>query len=75
MSSLSRLQDEIGYTFDDPGLLQRALTHKSVGAANNERLEFLGDAILNFLIAEELYRRFPSAREGELTRSLARGLC
>lgn len=65
---LQRLSGRLGYEFKDPGLLKRALSHRSTGPVNNERLEFLGDAVLDLLIAEELYRRFPSASEGELTR-------
>ncbi len=74
--SRGQLTKRIGYSFSEKGLLEAALTHRSAGSLHNERLEFLGDAILNFLIAEELYRRFPSAREGELTRlraSLVKG--
>ena len=48
--------------------MQTALTHRSSGCVNNERLEFLGDALLGFIIAEALYRQFPQASEGELTR-------
>ena len=62
------LQERLGYDFGDSGLLERALTHRSVGARNNERLEFLGDAILSFVIAELLYRTEPDAHEGRLTR-------
>jgi ribonuclease-3 len=58
----------LGYGFSDPRLLGEALTHRSAAGRNNERLEFLGDAILNFVIAAELYRRYPQAREGELSR-------
>jgi ribonuclease-3 len=58
----------LGYTFDDESLLQRAITHRSAGSRHNERLEFLGDSIINFLIAESLYRVLPHAREGHLTR-------
>ena len=58
----------LGYRFTDGKLLVAALTHRSAGSVNNERLEFLGDAILNFAIAEELYQRFPKAHEGELSR-------
>jgi ribonuclease-3 len=64
-------QRRIGYTFRDPALLVSALTHAS-GAqhrlASNERLEFLGDAILGFLVCETLYRAFPDSLEGDLTR-------
>lgn len=57
----------IGYSFVDPALLRRALTHRSHGAYHYERLEFLGDSVLNCVIASELYRRFPDSGEGELT--------
>lgn len=62
--------------FNDSALLERALTHRSIGNRNNERLEYLGDAILGFVIADVLYKRFPKASEGELTRlraSLVKG--
>jgi len=73
---LDQLQSEIGYQFSDPELLQRAVTHRSVGKDNNERLEFLGDSILNFVIAEALFEKFPDNREGGLSRlraSLVKG--
>lgn len=57
-----------GYRFQNQALLEAALTHRSAGRHNNERLEFLGDAILGFIIAESLYERFPRAEEGVLTR-------
>jgi ribonuclease-3 len=57
-----------GYRFQNQSLLDAALTHRSAGRYNNERLEFLGDAILGFIIAESLYERFPQAEEGVLTR-------
>ena len=63
-----RLHQRLGYKFADAGLIESALTHRSAGGNNNERLEFLGDAMLNFIIAAELYRRFPKATEGELSR-------
>ena len=56
------------YSFSNKRLLDTALTHRSAGNDNNERLEYLGDAILGFLIAEYLYLNFPDAAEGELTR-------
>ena len=62
----------LAYTFLDPALRERALSHRSVGARNNERLEFLGDGLVNLIVAELLYERFPSADEGELTRWRAR---
>ncbi len=57
-----------GYTFQNPDLLEQALTHRSAGRVNNERLEFLGDSILGFVITENLYLTFPDAPEGVLTR-------
>lgn len=60
-----------GYRFVDPDLLARALTHRSAGAPHNERLEFLGDAMLNLLVAEALFRQWPRADEGTLTRARA----
>ncbi len=64
-------EPRFGHVFANPELLQRALTHRSVGAANNERLEFLGDAILNALAADALFQRWPRADEGALTRGRA----
>lgn len=63
-----RLCKRLGLMFRDKNLLKQALSHRSSGANNNERLEFLGDAVLGFLIAEALYQRFPKADEGALTR-------
>jgi len=63
---------ELRYRFTDPELLPTALTHRSAAAEHNERLEFLGDAILNFLVAESLFQHLPDANEGELTRRRAR---
>ena len=60
-----------GHRFADPGLLQQALTHRSAGAPHNERLEFLGDGIVNLLVAEVLFQRWPKADEGALTRARA----
>ena len=60
------------YTFRRPELLEQALTHRSKGAANYERLEFLGDSILGFTISSELYNRYPALYEGDLTRLRAR---
>jgi ribonuclease-3 len=62
------LAKSLGYQFDDPNLLKQALTHCSAGGLNNERLEFLGDALLGCVIAAELFDRYPKAREGELSR-------
>lgn len=58
----------LSYTFADPALLERALTHRSHSSKNYERLEFLGDSVLNLTISAELYTRFPELSEGELTR-------
>jgi ribonuclease-3 len=58
----------LAYTFRDPDLLTRALTHRSKGGNHNERLEFLGDSVLNLVISTELYDRYPRLTEGELTR-------
>ncbi|NWL79000.1 ribonuclease III [Pseudomonas taiwanensis] len=70
--SLSRLERKLGYTFKDQSLMTLALTHRSFAGRNNERLEFLGDAILNFVAGEALFERFPQAREGQLSRLRAR---
>src|SRR6187549_597972 len=60
-----------GHAFADPGLLAQALTHRSAGSPHNERLEFLGDALLNLIVAEQLYQRWPRADEGAMTRARA----
>lgn len=60
-----------GHVFRDPTLLARALTHRSAAPQHNERLEFLGDAVLGAVVAEALYARWPKAAEGELTRARA----
>ena len=62
------LAERLGVDLSDAALLARALTHRSHGSVNNERLEYLGDAVLSFLVAEMLFRRFPDASEGELSR-------
>ena len=62
------LQRNISYRFHDADLLRRALTHRSFGTAHNERLEFLGDSIVNCVIAQTLYQKFPDLPEGELSR-------
>jgi ribonuclease-3 len=66
-AALERLSVRLGYEFRDPGLLARALTHRSAQAASNERLEFLGDGLLNFVVGLMLYQRHPEAAEGDLT--------
>ena len=60
-----------GHAFTEPALLVQALTHRSAGSPHNERLEFLGDALINQFIAETLYRHWPKADEGALTRARA----
>ena len=69
---LHQLYRELGYQFSEESLLKQALTHRSAANLNNERLEFLGDAILGFIVADELYRTFPDANEGQLSRLRAR---
>jgi ribonuclease-3 len=74
--SYEDLQQRLGFRFRDVGLLRQALTHRSHSTPHNERLEFLGDGVLNCVIAAELFTRFPGLREGELSRlraSLVRG--
>ena len=68
MPELQKLQVVLGYHFNDPSLLKRALTHRSCNRSHNERLEFLGDALLGFLIARRIYQLYPDLDEGDLTR-------
>ena len=63
-----KLYERINYSFKDEDILDLVFTHKSSGKKNNERLEFLGDAILGAVISEELYNRFSNISEGDLTR-------
>lgn len=67
-SAYNTFFDKIGYVFKQPALLKEALTHRSYGSPNNERLEFLGDSILNCAVSARLYRCFPLLPEGDLTR-------
>ena len=73
-SNLSSLENNIGYVFENKSILKQALTHSSYANENrnsgpfNERLEFLGDAVLSLISADFLYRRFPSMPEGDLTK-------
>ena len=77
----AQIQEQIGYTFKDPLLLERAMTHTSFAnehryaKGDNERLEFLGDAVLELSSSEILYSEYPSLREGELTRLRASLVC
>jgi ribonuclease-3 len=66
------VRERLGYEPRDPDLFAAALTHRSAAGPNNERLEFLGDAVLNLVIADRLYREFPDASEGDLSRLRAR---
>jgi ribonuclease III len=68
MQQYQVLCQKIDYTFEDGDLLQRALTHRSYSGNNNERLEFLGDGVLNFIIAHQLFKRFAGLSEGDLSR-------
>ncbi len=65
---LDALQSRLGHRFNDVALLQQALTHRSFGADHNERLEFLGDAVLSLAVSSLLYERFSGSDEGDLTR-------
>ena len=68
IAELKKLCQKLDYDFRDESLLQAALSHRSVRGKNNERLEFLGDAILNFIIAATLGDQCPHAKEGDLSR-------
>lgn len=68
MKRLDLLEAVIGYSFTDISLLEQALTHRSHSSRHNERLEFLGDSVLNFVVASMLYRRFDRIDEGDLSR-------
>ena len=68
---INKLQRRIAYQFNDSALLRLALTHRSSSGQHNERLEFLGDSILSFVIANDLYHRFPAADEGDMSRMRA----
>ncbi len=67
-SILEALQERLGYRFASESLLRQAMTHRSFGSVNNERLEFLGDSVLNCSVASLLYQRFPRLDEGDLSR-------
>lgn len=76
MEKMDILDKRIEYTFSNKDLQKLALTHRSTASNNNERLEFLGDSILGFVISKELFQRFPDAQEGQLSRlraSLVKG--
>lgn len=67
-TAIEWLRDALGYECRDPALLEAALTHRSAGGPHNERLEFLGDAVLNCVIAMQVFREFAAADEGDLSR-------
>jgi len=73
--TLEQLQRRLEYTFTDPALLILALTHRSCGSHNNERLEFLGDAVLGLIMADFLSTKFAQVREGELSRMRSHMVC
>lgn len=66
--AIAALLKKLEYSFNDAALLNEALTHRSFASKNNERLEFLGDGILNFVIADELFKLYPDVQEGDLSR-------
>lgn len=70
-SPIDKLERKLGYQFKDAGLINLALTHRSANSKHNERLEFLGDSILSFVIADDLYHRFPKVNEGGMSRMRA----
>ena len=72
VTDLKKLESRVAYTFKNASLLDQSVTHRSFGDRNNERLEFLGDSILNFVVAAALFNQFPDAREGDLSRLRAR---
>ena len=72
---MKKVMEALGYTFRDEGLIRRALTHPSAGKEDNQRLEFLGDAVLQYLMSDRLYRRHPEDREGALTHRRALLVC
>ncbi|MDX1490522.1 MAG: ribonuclease III [Pseudohongiellaceae bacterium] len=69
--NVRKLEQILGYDYSDKSLATLALTHRSADQQNNERLEFLGDAVLGFIVADELVQRFPTASEGDLSRRRA----
>ena len=72
---MKNIEKALGYAFRDPALLARALTHPSMGKEDNQRLEFLGDAVLQYLMSDKLYRESPENREGGLTHLRALLVC
>ncbi len=72
---MQTLMNNLGYQFKNPALLRQALTHPSMGPDDNQRLEFLGDAVLQYIMSDILYQRNPVSREGKLTHQRALLVC
>ena len=72
---MQALMQALDYQFRDPALLRQALTHPSMGRKDNQRLEFLGDAVLQFVMSELLYQTYPESQEGQLTHQRALLVC
>ena len=72
---MEKLMQAMGYRFQNPDLLKTALTHPSLGGEDNQRMEFLGDAVLQFLMSDQLYHKYPQLREGGLTHQRALLVC
>ena len=72
---MKKVMEALGYAFRDEALLRRALTHPSAGKEDNQRLEFLGDAVLQYLMSDRLFQRHPNEREGALTHRRALLVC
>ena len=68
VTKLEQLASKLGYQYHDIGYLQLALTHRSMGSKNNERLEFLGDSLVNFMVADALFHQFGKLPEGDMSR-------
>ena len=79
MNNLEELEKNIGYTFKNKDLLKKALTHKSYAYENkiesNEKLEFLGDSILEYISSKYIYNNYPKLKEGEMTKVRATVVC
>ncbi len=75
MSKIKILEDKLNYSFKDKSLLKQALTHRSYSSQHSERLEFLGDAVLDLLISTWLYKDYPNLSEGELSRIRSNIVC
>ena len=73
--AMQTLSEAIGYRFHNPALLRQALTHPSMGQNDNQRLEFLGDAVLQYIMSDLLYAKYPNEREGKLTHLRALLVC